>query len=645
MSLRLMRRRAASTLLAITAMVGAMVGGLIGTVHPAAAASPTCPCTVFAPTATPGTVDSGDGNSVNLGLRFYSDTDGWIDGVRFYKAADNLGTHVGSLWTADGSLLAQATFSNESASGWQQVNFSTPVHITAQTNYIVSYFAPQGNYSDDPGYFATTGVDNSPLHAPADTSSDPNGVFAYSPAPAFPGNTFNGTNYWVDAVFDTNAPTGPSSPPANAVTTTLFSSSTTPGVVDAGDASSVDLGVTFYSDKDGWISGLRFYKSAANEGTHVGSLWTASGALLAQANFANETASGWQQVTFPTPVPIVAGTMYVASYFAPDGHYSADAGFFSTSGADNPPLHAPASSAATPNGVFVYSPVPAFPGSTFNSNNYWVDPVLLTAPAVTVPTLSSLAVTAGSTSLAKGGSEALTVTGTYSDGTTRDVTGQATWKSSNPAAATVNASGTVTAVAPGSTTITASIGGVSGTIGITVTAPVVAIIVTGNPLVAVGGTTSMTATAILSNGTLANVTNSATWSIAKAATATVNNKGLVTGVAPGLTVVTANVGSVKGIWPIAVIARTLKSIRISPAAPSLAVRSAQTVWVTGTWSDGSTGPVTLPTLWLSSNPSVASVGPLLSNGTAQVTARAPGTAQITAISGFMVTTTTVTVHR
>ena len=66
-------------------------------------------------------------------------------------------------------------------------------------------------------------------------------------------------------------------------------------------------------------------------------------------------------------------------------------------------MHAPANSTATPNGVFVYAPAPTFPGSTFNSNNYWVHPVLLTASTVVAPTLSSVAVTAGSTSLNKGG--------------------------------------------------------------------------------------------------------------------------------------------------------------------------------------------------------------------------------------------------
>ena len=80
----------------------------------------------------------------------------------------------------------------------------------------------------------------------------------------------------------------------------------------------------FTSDVYGTINGIRFYKSTANTGTHVGNLWTAGGQLLASATFSGETASGWQSVSFSKPVPILPGTTYVASYFAPKGHTADD---------------------------------------------------------------------------------------------------------------------------------------------------------------------------------------------------------------------------------------------------------------------------------------------------------------------------------
>ena len=120
---------------------------------------------------------------------------------------------------------------------------------------------------------------------------------------------------------------------------------------------------------------MRFYKSAANTGTHVGNLWDSSGNLLASATFTGETASGWQEVDFPNPVPVTANNLYVASYHAPAGHYSVDGYYLASSGADNAPLHAPPNGSGTPNGPYAYGSTSAFPSSTYNSANYWVDVV------------------------------------------------------------------------------------------------------------------------------------------------------------------------------------------------------------------------------------------------------------------------------
>ena len=126
-------------------------------------------------------------------------------------------------------------------------------------------------------------------------------------------------------------------------TMTIWPSTAVPQNVDDGADESIELGVKFRSDVAGTIRGIRFYKAAANTGTHTGSLWTSTGTLLGTATFTNETASGWQQVLFATPVAIAANTVYVASYHANGGHYSADPDYFAKSGFDNPPLHALAS--------------------------------------------------------------------------------------------------------------------------------------------------------------------------------------------------------------------------------------------------------------------------------------------------------------
>src|SRR5262249_28923143 len=150
----------------------------VGTSPASAASNAVAPEATIFEFATPTLVDSGDPNPIEVGLKFKADYSGSVVGIRFYKAAANNGTHIGSLWSATGTRLAQATFTNESDSGWQTVLFANPVTISANTTYVASYFAPNGNYSITKSGLAN-GVDNGSLHAIASTTS-PNGVFAYT---------------------------------------------------------------------------------------------------------------------------------------------------------------------------------------------------------------------------------------------------------------------------------------------------------------------------------------------------------------------------------------------------------------------------------------------------------------------------------
>ncbi|WP_198170627.1 N,N-dimethylformamidase beta subunit family domain-containing protein [Actinoplanes awajinensis] len=162
---------------------------------------PGCPCSVWATTAVPGTPADSDTSAVEVGMRFRADATGKVTGVRFYKGSGNTGTHVGHLWSATGTLLGTVSFSGESATGWQTATFATPVAVTANTTYVVSYYAPVGRYAGDGGYFATTGVDNGPLHALRDGADGANGVYRYGTGGGFPDSTWNSANYWVDVVF------------------------------------------------------------------------------------------------------------------------------------------------------------------------------------------------------------------------------------------------------------------------------------------------------------------------------------------------------------------------------------------------------------------------------------------------------------
>jgi len=161
-----------------------------------------CPCTIWPATAAPTIADAGSYSPLELGVRFRADTSGYVTGIRFYKSAANTGTHVGNLWSSSGTLLASATFTGETASGWQQANFSNPVAIAANTVYVASYYTSVGHFSEDQNYFATSGADNAPLHAMADRAGGANGAYAFTSTSALPTQSYNSSNFWVDVVFN-----------------------------------------------------------------------------------------------------------------------------------------------------------------------------------------------------------------------------------------------------------------------------------------------------------------------------------------------------------------------------------------------------------------------------------------------------------
>jgi PKD repeat protein len=159
------------------------------------------PCSLWDDATTPRLLADPDTNPVELGVKFRSDVEGLVTGILFYKSSQNRGTHKGSLWSSSGQLLAQATFTNETASGWQRVDFDTPVAIQADTVYVASYHTDVGKYSVDEGYFASP-YSNGPLHLLADGERGGNGLYLYG-AGGFPTNTYRASNYWVDVLFTT----------------------------------------------------------------------------------------------------------------------------------------------------------------------------------------------------------------------------------------------------------------------------------------------------------------------------------------------------------------------------------------------------------------------------------------------------------
>jgi hypothetical protein len=146
---------------------------------------------------------------LEIGTRFIAAASGQITELKYWRAfsdASDTDVRVGHLWAADGTLLAEVTFtSNPGETGWQVATLDTPVDIRAGAQYTVSYVTLD-NYTASVGFFADDYVDPfGVLAAPALVG----GVYAYGGG-GMPTQSYRGANYWVDVTFApgpiTNAP-------------------------------------------------------------------------------------------------------------------------------------------------------------------------------------------------------------------------------------------------------------------------------------------------------------------------------------------------------------------------------------------------------------------------------------------------------
>lgn len=242
-------------------------------------------------------------------------------------------------------------------------NQNTPLSIPASTLLA--------NDTDPNGYSLSVSGVSSPTHGTA-TYNAGTQTATFTPATDYIGSA--GFVYSITNGFGGTASANVtlSVTASGQTTVSLFSTSDVPAVVTENDSNAVELGVQFESSADGQVIGLRFYKGPQNTGTHIANLWSATGTLLATTNFGSETASGWQQAIFQQPVPVTAGTVYVASYHTPTGFYSGDSNYFSTAHVSGV-LSAPATGPVGGNGLYAYGAASSFPTSSYNATNYWVD--------------------------------------------------------------------------------------------------------------------------------------------------------------------------------------------------------------------------------------------------------------------------------
>jgi hypothetical protein len=166
------------------------------------APAPQGPQTLFGETVPPQTA-SFDTSAVELGMKFHTTVAGTISAVRFYRSVPESAGFRVSVWSTDGTRLAQANAVEVSfpTPAWQQLALVPPLTVAPNTTYVVSYFALHGGYSYEPGGFTAPRTSGN-LVAPDSASAGGNGVYHYRPASSFPDSTYNANNYFVDVVFN-----------------------------------------------------------------------------------------------------------------------------------------------------------------------------------------------------------------------------------------------------------------------------------------------------------------------------------------------------------------------------------------------------------------------------------------------------------
>nr|BFF20410.1 hypothetical protein GCM10025730_39310 [Promicromonospora thailandica] len=464
----------------------------------------TCPCTVYGD--TPGGKPSGDSSAVELGLRFVAAADGYVSGVRFHKTAANTGVHHGTLWSASGAQLARVEFTGESATGWQEAAFTTPVPVVEGEAYVVSYTAPNGGYTTTPWAFQSLGRDAGPLTVPGGFAAAPAGV--YGTAGTVPTQSWDNAAYYVDPVFTftddsplvatahapvpgevsvaldtplritfsknavassvqfavtdgagnsvpgtvsydapsrtaTFTPSAPWAgfaehtavvtaqsaegtpltdggtwsfrtvrPPSATCPCGIYADTVVPDLAAAPDPDAVVLGMRFSPRVDGEVTGMQLWKSTQIQGPFLATLWGPEGQVLAQTTVTDPVPQGWQDITFDSPVDVVAGREYTVGYRAPSGHYPATLGV----------LGAPATvgDLATPQnaGVYVYG---SGRPTTTTSTSYLVDVQFEPAPAA--PVVVSRTPASGGADVATDTNVSVTVSQPLAAGATLTLTG------------------------------------------------------------------------------------------------------------------------------------------------------------------------------------------------------------------------------
>jgi Domain of unknown function (DUF4082) len=244
---------------------------------------------------TPTNPNASDGTAYELGLKFQSSIAGQIAAIRFWKSASETGTHIGKIWTVGGTTpLATITFSNETASGWQEQELSTPLNIQANVIYIVS--VNSNNYFPITYDVFGSAIVNGNLSSIADNN---NGLFGS--AGSLPTNSYRNSNYFCDIGFVAAAIPTITKVGGDNQTGTSGTALSSPLAVKVENGGNPQSGVTVnftVTAGGGSVSPATAVTDASGEATTTLTLGSTPGAVFPITNTVNATAADVGTVTF-----------------------------------------------------------------------------------------------------------------------------------------------------------------------------------------------------------------------------------------------------------------------------------------------------------------------------------------------------------
>ncbi|MBK1889044.1 Ig-like domain-containing protein [Undibacterium sp. 14-3-2] len=266
-----------------------------------------------------------------------------------------------------------------------------------------------------------------------------------------------------------------------------------------------------------------------------------------------------------------------------------------------------------------------------------------TTVTVSSATLSSIVVTPPTASIATGSVKQFIATGNYTDGSSADISSSVKWTSGTASVAIVLPGGAANGLSGGTSTITATLGSLSGTAVLTVVTPAATLssitVTPPSASIAIGATQAYIATGNYSDGTSNNITNTVTWSSGTTSVATIVSTGIASGIASGTSVITATSSGKSGTATLTVQAGPILSlINVTPATSSVAIGGKQSFIATGVYSNGVSADITNSVTWASGTSAIATVSP-----TGVATGVSLGTTAIIAISGSKSGTAVLTV--